>query len=99
VTASFSFIWPITGVNETITGAVLGLIGIDARTALGAVTVDTSKEQGNKSMLVEGGVEALTLAEQFYALFYALSAYLQIDIPHNTLAEHLELFQPSSRLA
>jgi hypothetical protein len=45
VLGSFLFIWMITGNYDIITAGVLGLIGISATTALGAVTIDDNKRQ------------------------------------------------------
>ena len=42
---AFLFIWLITGNYDIITPGVLGLIGISATTALGAVTIGDSKNQ------------------------------------------------------
>jgi len=43
VMSSFLIIWLVTGDITTITGSVLGLIGISAGTALGATLIDVSK--------------------------------------------------------
>jgi hypothetical protein len=43
VLGSFLFIWMVTGNYDIITSGVLGLIGISATTALGAVTIDDNK--------------------------------------------------------
>ena len=45
VLASYLFIWLITGNYELITNGILGLIGIGAGTALGAVAIDSNKTQ------------------------------------------------------
>ena len=44
VMSSFLIVWLITGDFATITGSVLGLIGISAGTALGATLIDVSKQ-------------------------------------------------------
>ncbi len=46
VVASFLFIWIVTGAYDPLTGSVLGLIGISAGTALGAMVIDNNKEAG-----------------------------------------------------
>jgi hypothetical protein len=44
VVASFLFIWIVTGAYDPLTGSVLGLIGISAGTALGAMVIDANKD-------------------------------------------------------
>ncbi len=49
VTVSYVFIWMITSDLESLTESALGLIGISAATALGAVVVDSSKRNDAES--------------------------------------------------
>lgn len=46
VIASFVFLWMVTGAYDPPPGTVLGLIGLSAGTALGAVLIDTNKQAG-----------------------------------------------------
>src|SRR5215813_14739143 len=48
-TTSYVFIWMVTGDVNTITGTVLGLIGISATTALGSVLIDNGKSSDSQS--------------------------------------------------
>ena len=49
VITSYVFIWMVTGDVNTITGTVLGLIGISATTALGSVLIDYGKSSDAQS--------------------------------------------------
>lgn len=51
VIAAYFFIWMVTNSYEALPGAVLGLIGISAGTALGAVVIDSSKRDAAESEL------------------------------------------------
>jgi hypothetical protein len=53
VMSSFLIIWLITGDFATITGSVLGLIGISAGTALGATLIDVSKQSSDKPPVIQ----------------------------------------------
>jgi hypothetical protein len=49
IVMSFVFIWLVTGGLNSITGSVLGLMGIGAGTALGAATIDAGKHSNTVS--------------------------------------------------
>lgn len=51
VVAAFLFIWLVTGNLSSLTASVLGLIGISAGTALGAVTIDSGKRDAELNEL------------------------------------------------
>jgi len=48
VVAAFGFIYMVLGELDSITGSILGLIGISSGTALGAVAIDSSKKASQK---------------------------------------------------
>lgn len=53
IIACYVFIWMVTGNGDSITGTVLGLMGISATTALGAVLIDNSKKDDRASLEAE----------------------------------------------
>jgi hypothetical protein len=60
VVAAYVFIWLITGELDTITGSVLGLLGIGSATALSAKLIDTSKPAAETA---EAGTAAASTPE------------------------------------
>jgi len=68
VLASFLFIWLITGNYDLITAGVLGLIGISATTALGAVTIDNSKGQDTIKAILDQQQQAATIQNDIQTL-------------------------------
>jgi hypothetical protein len=68
VLASFLFIWMITGNFDIITTGVLGLIGISATTALGAVTIDDNKSQAAITDILELRKQRAALDAEIKAL-------------------------------
>lgn len=68
VITSFVFIWQITGAYDIITPSALGLIGISASTALGAVAIDVSKIEDISSQLSRLKEEELILDNEIAAL-------------------------------
>ena len=53
VLAAFLFIWMITGNYDIISAGTMGLIGISASTALGAVAIDDNKEAATINEVLE----------------------------------------------
>jgi len=53
VLAAFLFIWMITGNYDIISAGTMGLIGISASTALGAVAIDDNKETATITEVLE----------------------------------------------
>ena len=108
VVASFLFIWLVTGAFDTITGPVLGLIGIGAGTALGAAAVDVGKNQGDKNELESLEAEETTLTNDVIALDARIAAgppaveLAQLQQERKTKQDRLNLIQrriPQLKLA
>jgi hypothetical protein len=74
IIASFLFIWLITGANDIITASALGLIGIGAGTALGAVTIEVGKREDTKSQLSNLEAEKLVLDREIAELDAQINA-------------------------
>jgi hypothetical protein len=107
VVASFLFIWLVTGAFDTITGTVLGLIGIGAGTALGAAAVDIGKNQGDKNELASLEAEVTTLTNDIPTLVARIAAATgvqldQLQQERKTKQDRLNLIQsriPQLRLS
>jgi hypothetical protein len=68
VVCSFLFIWAITGNYELITSGILGLIGISAGTAIGAVSIDSNKAQATITRILALQKDEGTLIADIQAL-------------------------------
>jgi len=63
VVASYIFIWLVVGERDSVTPSVLGLMGISASTALGAVVVDNGKRTAGETQLMALQTEEHSLTE------------------------------------